>query len=754
MKYVSSAEDFFSNYGQLNSAFESFEFAKTPQEIKASLDHQLFLLENFSSIDEINSAENVLIKFGYNPIFLTLEGAYLETLNSIELINEGLLDTIKSFLSTMTEGGNPIAVVQFALDIIGAIPFTWAGVPVDIVANLLNAAIAFYREQYLIGAINLLMAATPGVGAAAAAPLKVALKPVIGVAEKLIATLWKGGAAKVAAADFKAGALAIEGGAHAGAVAKMGEVLIKISEFIATTGIKIIRSIVDFINTALSFATGGIMKVPKGVTKALDELALKMTSFSKGATEAGEALLKEEVKLTKAAGQTAKEVETAAVKAGAKKGEAVAIAREFENIKGLSKQMQSEIAASEAFQKLVKSGASKEIQNLYIKGAMTEKLVGNILAKGGTMTTESLVQILKNPTVAADLAKAGWKGADKVLVDAIAAGDKAGIEKILAAVAATPSATKLLSPRVAQTLSVFREAPELLISGTKKLSRLQDDLLKFTGKNAYKGISGKAYIALILKLLLKGNDCASYISSNPGELDRILKSAGGVMEQVDMNGLASVISKIDEADSAESAAVLSELESLKSSNPDAYEAAMGQINSTKSTVKEFVSKSKPGNPCLPQIAAATAEAGVLIRQPKMYKAKGGGEATVLTTPEDFKDLNEYTKGILKTIGLNADIDPQHPLYETDPYTQAYFSDVVNRDGELEPSTGDESRLDDVLKEMQQAGTIDAARAAEIKASTLDHWQKNTMPASLEKTLNSTEEIKESKIKVGRLNLIK
>ena len=504
MKYLSSSEEFFNNsedsrllavreavlavpaktWQNLGSFTLTQYEPATPQEAAAILDHQIQLLESFNTIDEINAAENYLIKHGYNPVFLTLEGAYQDTLNNLQSINEGLLSMVKDFVLMMTEGGSAIGILQFVLDIIGLIPFSWAGIPVDTVANLLNAAISFYRGNILMGCLNLVIA-IPGAGQVIGGTLKGIIKPFAKISEKLLAVLWKGETAAIKAETmaFKTGALEIEAGAKApgGIIETMGKALRGIGEFIATTALKVIRGITDFIGTAINKVSMGLIPKPAGLIKWIDELALKMTTFGKGAAEAGELLLKEDAKLVASGERAAVASADAAKAAGVAVTDAEKIGQKFADIPGFSKAMQAEIITSDGFKALMKNGASDSIQKMYIQGAMTEKLVGNILAKEGQITGKSLNELLKSPELIKELGKSGSKLGDKALADAIKAGDTAAVSKLMDEVITNPAVSKLVSPNVAKTAAIFKESPELLIKSTENLGKIQADLAKFTG---------------------------------------------------------------------------------------------------------------------------------------------------------------------------------------------------------------------------------------------------------------------------------
>lgn len=605
MKYVSSAEEFFGTNEdpRITSLRESIMAVpvelwenlstltltqyspSTTQEADAILNHQLELLDRFDTIEEANAAENLLIQYGYNPVFLTLEGAYQDTLNSVNSINEGLLGMIKDFVMLMTEGGSAIGILQFVLDIIGLIPFTWAGIPIDIVANLLNAAISFYRGNYLMGCLNLVIA-IPGFGQVIGGTLKGIIKPFAKIGEKLFAVLWKGETAAIKAETmaFKTGALEIDAAAKAsgGIIETMGKALRGLGEFITTSAIKVIRGIADFIGTAINKVSFGLIPKPAGLIKWIDELALKMTSFGKGATEAGELLMKEEAKVVASGEKAAVAATDASKAAGVVAADAEKIGAKFADIPGFNKAMQAEIIMSDGFKAIMKNGASDSIQKMYIQGAMTEKLVGNILAKEGQISGKSLSELLKSPEIVAELSKSGSKIGDKALADAIKAGDSTAVSKILDEVITNPKLNKLVSPNVAKTAAIFKEAPELLIKGTQNLGKIQADLAKFTGKLAYRGISGRAFIVFILKAFLKGSSCAQYLLAGSPEdaLNKVKSTAADKAGEITLNlaatneMLSNIVIETETSymEKVGSEVTPEDLAKFKEANPEGYEA--------------------------------------------------------------------------------------------------------------------------------------------------------------------------------------
>jgi hypothetical protein len=771
MKYISSADEFF---GQPNSSnllesiapqtiwetLGSLSFTQyipaTSQEAAAVLNHQVYLLEAFDTIEEINRCENLLIRHGYNPVFLTLEGAYLETLEALSPINEGLMDMAKSFLSTMTEGGSAIGILQFVLDIIGIIPFDAAGIPANEVANFINALISFYRGNFLTGLISLGMA-IPAVGAVVFAPIKFAMKPFAKLGEKLIGALWGGAAAKGAVQEFKAGALAIDPGAKAstGIFEKLAAGLGEIGKFLATTGIKIIRGLADLIGKALNKASLGIIPKPTGLLKWLDELALKTSAFSKSATEASELLLKDEAKLTAAADKAAVDAETKAIGAGEAQAEINKITNKFADVPAFTSKMESDIIKSEGFQKLLTNGASKSIQEKYLMYAAYEKMIGNMLAKEGQVTGKSLIELLKSPNMIAELQQVGFRGFDKYLIDAVKAGDSAALSKLLSTIIETPGAAKLLSPNVAKSMAIFREAPELLIQGPKMLKTVQASIAKLEKVAPKVALSSKALVAFLLKSFIKSNECLSYLGkgTDPNDVfNKVTDAAADKTSSVALNlaGIQETLSLIAEEDSSDSI-TMEEIDGLKESNPEAYAAISAQVKSAKEVMTKLAAETKPNNPCAVSAAVATAATGALLSQPKgMYSAKGGGEKKDITTEEEMEPLTAAMKNVLNSLGEASDIEPQHPMSSLDPYSQAYLADAWDfKNNSYSPNTDNASRLDATLDELERSGELNASMRDDVKKETLAHWENGTVPKALQ---TNQEQVKEGKgfFKIGKL----
>lgn len=127
--------------------------------------------------------------------------------------------------------------------------------------------------------------------------------------------------------------------------------------------------------------------------------------------------------------------------------------------------------------------------------------------------------------------------------------------------------------------------------------------------------------------------------------------------------------------------------------------------------------------------------------------------TDLRTEKEWEEsgLNEYTKGILKQLGQDANIDAQHPLSEQSPRVKAYFSDIWDDDLKTySPNESSQSRIDKVLEDLEKAGKIKADDKTQLKTETLHLWETNQLPNELQ----TTDIIKESFFRIGKLSTLR
>lgn len=781
MKFITSSTEFFELHNNpkliklresiLAVPIENWKYISTlkfkqakeisKQEAWAITSHQIYLLENFDRISDINRNESLLTRYGYNSVSLTLEGAYLETLESLESLNESLVSSVKDFLSMMTDGGTPMGVLHFVLDIIGIIPGSWIGFPSDVIANLLNALIYAFQDKpsYILAFLNLAFAFSGPIGAG----FKTLFKPFMVGGEKLIALIFKGSssaALRTGVMDFKAGALAIDKGAAAGIIPKFGDLLKGVGTFIITTGLKIIKSLISIISSAVKFVSVGIIDLKKllPVTKWIDELIIKATAAGKASTEVGELLLKEDAQLLAGAERTAAAGSALSKDAALALGKDATAAAEIEaktskalgNLEGLSAKIEADILKSAEYEAFLLAKPSEAIKALYKNSATTEKLIGGVL---NTKSASSIVNLMKETKVSSELVKMGWKPGEAALVKAIKTGDAATISKLFGQMAENPKIMEqilLKEPRVAATLSIFKEVPEALIAGTKNLKTIQKTLTKLTGGLAYRGITLKALIGFVLKQCMKGECAQSIINGGPDKiLSNVSAAASGAATSALMSSMNELLSNVTINEESDPLSEISaaDLEEFKTNDPEQYQILSKQIADAKSAKSKLI-KETNADPCQLESNLAEAEAGVVLKWHHAYQE--GKVVTNLVTPEDWEQsgLNEYSKSFLTLIGEDANIDAQHPISASDPYHVAYLSEIFDhKSGSILINETDKSNLDKTLEELVEEGSLNPSKKEDVKKETLDHWKNGTVPKSL-----GLDDVKldESFFKIGKL----
>ena len=777
MKFITSSTEFFElhNNPKLIKLRESisavpienwkyistltFEPAReiSKQEAQAITSHQIYLLENFDSISDINRNESLLNRYGYNPVSLTLEGAYLETLESLESLNESLVSTVKSFLSTMTDGGTPLGILHFVLDIIGIIPGSWIGFPSDVAANLLNALIYFIQPNpsYLLGFLNVALAFAGPI----LAGFKTLFKPFMVGGEKLLGLIWKGSGTAVLTEGtmaFKSGALAIDKGAAASIIPKFGNMLKGFGTFLLTTGLKLIKTLISIISKTVKLATGGLIDLAKilPATKFIDELVIKAGSAGKAATEAGELLLKKDAQLLAGAELTAAAGSTAAKDAAIIAGKDATTVAKIEtdtskalgNLEEFGTKIEADIMKSAEYKSFMLTKPSAVTEELYLKSAATEKLIGGVL---NTKSATSIVNLMKDTKISSELVRMGWKPGEAALVNAIKTGDAAVVSKLFGEMTTNPKIMEQIiakEPRVAATLSIFKEAPEALISGTKNLRSIQKTLAKLTGGLAHRSVTLKALIGFILKQCIKGKCVQDIINRGPDKiLSTVSDTAAGTLIS-SMNELLSKIAVYEESNPTSEISA-ADLEEFKISNPEAYEILSDKMADAKSAKSKLIRETNP-NSCQFESTVAEAKAGNILKWNHAYKE--GQVVTNLITPEDFENsgINDYNKSILAMLGEDTNIDVQHPLSASDPNHIAYFTDVYNeKTGSILINETGKSNLDKTLNQLVENGSLDPDKKDQLKKETLTHWENGTVPESL--GLGNLN-VDESFFKIGKL----
>jgi hypothetical protein len=136
----------------------SDEFIENSQRYEAAL--------STTALSADPKLEHILYAMGTSGVALFTESNFKiqSVVDQYTSLNEDLFDTLRSIWNALTENGSPLGIVHLLLDIIGFIPASYFGFPVDIVADGLNALIYLFEGQYGSALISAFAAALPGIG--------------------------------------------------------------------------------------------------------------------------------------------------------------------------------------------------------------------------------------------------------------------------------------------------------------------------------------------------------------------------------------------------------------------------------------------------------------------------------------------------------------------------------------------------------------------------------------------------------------
>lgn len=746
---------------------ESFSKVNESQNIS----HQLYLLENFDTLAEINANENFLLLNNYNPLFLVESGIYKQTLETMESINESFISTLKAAWSAMTEDGSPIGIFQFLLDIIGIVPASWVGFPIDVAANALNAFIYYMRGQIVMCIINLIACFDLS---KVFAPLKLGIKAIIKPVTGLFKVL-KNPAKAVAAATVLQSSKA--GLNNPGTVKMVGQALAKLSKWIVTSGINLIKSILPNVVKAINRLTLGAFKldayIPK-MTKALDTWSAELMLMSKGAEASSKVLLSDKTvkaaqgTIKKSAGNVGAEAATIARAEAAAAGKQLT-AKTSKQIAddatttilkdlGLSKtatQMQKYHIealgrAANKFNKLFPNGVNNpKVYTNFINNEATREMVANVLSKKA-----GFMSLAGNKKVMRALGKTSqWKGADKMLANTIKKGDPVELGKAIQKMLDDPEFFALMSkhsPDVVKTMSLFRHAPEALIAGSKTFADFSK--IAVTKWQISKDLVKKLPV-FILKQLIKKNPCEDQIKKAEDSDDILTNLQSQVLpDQSKWDIAKTAASQIFEQTEATDYLELSQetLAAFKAENPQGYVEIIKAEEAANQEIDKLIEQTNTKDPCGNFIRIKSAEAGVIINEnPGMYK-EGYTGSIDYKTPTEAEPLQQQSKTYLKMLGQDTNIDPQHPLKDQDAATKAYFSPVVNSFGIIDLNKDPEVALNEMIQHLIEAGQLTQDQVSAFRDKIHKSWETNTLPSAVVLDGQSEPGLNESIFKTGKL----
>ena len=785
MQYVVSAEEYFNSINENNQnldrlvkyfenipeaffeALERTDWSKMDDLFnlpvdetvsQAKLDHQLFLLENIEDINDIIQKEDFLVRAGYDTVALRESGEYLATLQTID---ESLLGTVWSFIKGMVADPDPtemtLNIIRLVLDVIGIVPFTWAGFPIDPVANVLSAIISLYKKDWFSMILSLLSAVDISKVNAIATKF---LKPAAPVINKIAPILFRSGSSAVALEkviiNSKEELIKIGGKSLLDNVVSMFK---NIAGFLVGSGVSIIKLIAGFVEKAINLATfGSAKKYTAKIPQFVDKLAANINLWGKNFDSAskvlagaeGDSIAQAGKDLEKNAQLAAKGERSALVKqaqadarAAGKTGDDVwtevrkkvsdfdkAIADRYLDAGGYLGDLRGVVKETDIFKNKIAKLSDAE-QDIWIAAKMENEIIGQAKL--------SADKILKDKDLAKRLAELGWRPGSADLISMARKGDEAGVKKFFEAFLTDPQLSKNLSKAEIKAFTPFVARPKAFVEGVKHM----DDTIKVAktmeglGRTmAMRAIPLRRVVSFLSRLVWQqmGNlECIVEVGAN-----KLSTSVATATTKLAAKGMeAAMTPAVNEEESTQTVEP-----TLDSSQLDAL---VSQEVEKNKKLKEDLKSKKGKADCGMLAAANSATVAAHVADYPGSTANLGGTSTMGDDPkkrEEFqKNSTEYTKKILKSMGLDASIDAQHAIDGLEPVTQLALSDVWDAEhGVVSVNTSDVSNMKEVADQYVKSGkwTQEEADAALKKAQEM--LETGDMPEiPLPKSSNKTNE---------------
>jgi len=468
-----------------------------------------------SGFSENSKLEHILYAMGTTGVTLFTESNF--NLDSViehyYSVNEDFFDTLRSIWNALTENGSPLGIVHLLLDIIGFIPASYFGFPIDIVADGLNAVIYLLEGQYGSALISVIAAALPGIGDAAKA-LKLAkgFKKINNLAEVAFKT------GKADAGIVKA--LAKEDPATLAKFLQIFSGAKPVITFFINLAKGVGRGIEALLRSwPVSYLFGGLGKklgkwldtavtpITKNLDSAIDDMA---ALTSKGSDDITAAIK---------SGDASKVADTGSdivTKLGA----------DVVNDAGVVTKM-SELSAAKA------AGNMAEVKR--IEGILQTRIEKGLPGAGRFVKGGRLIDVINsNLKISDDLLKAGGKDLDKFLEKGW--DEYISVWKEIKKVDGVPlTASDLSQIEKLKTAWMEGRKAEALFAGMKRISDLPaDDLIRLTGNAAE--ISTKKGANFSARLVAEISDDPAKLSkffngilSNPAALAKLEEAGPGVV---------------------------------------------------------------------------------------------------------------------------------------------------------------------------------------------------------------------------------
>lgn len=719
MKYVLSAQDY--------SFFESAQGESlkrlvngVPASIWESLDsinlsldteptyesscHQEMLLENFE-LEHISEYEKCLMFAGKNSLELFTPESYAIAVDQAFAVYEGFWDTATEFLKAITEGGSAIGILHLILDIIGLIPGSWVGFPIDVVANLLNAMIYAGRGMWFLAILSAISAIPANyIGKT----LKLTLTPFTKILDKLGIAIFKAdtAAVKIASAELKSAA-GVE------KASKLAEGLSGLVNFLKGGFVSILKSLGWALDKAIQAVTFGFVKgdnVVKFIEKNIEVPLMKAVTGSE-----------EAIKVLKSGD---KELEIAAKDGvvGATKKEAGEIANKFNKLGIGDGDMLKAIENSETYIAMTKKGANKAALDAYTTAAAARMSFDKAMKTGE--------KILSDPKLEKILKAADKTIDSKTLVKAINSGDAAMVEKFFKTAAENPKILKSLSEGEAAVVKVYSKFPEEFIKHGKQFDNYLVTLTRIGKQYAYREKIGRRL------LLFWGKQIAKAIMSSNcyKQWSSALMSTGGNPEELKKLAATQVLNEATDPTREQVRAEI--MKQYEINEADLTPEANKEIDAMVDEVINKAPAGKKAGDCGLGSSATNAVVGSKTYNPGLYGDDNRyGEKTL--TNSDYDKLNNTSETLLKDLNLDSEIEALHDKTASDPMNQLYFSDVYDAEtGEL-IANDDKSRIDQVGKQLLKEGKVkNQAQLQDMINKVKKHWNDGTEPESVTNAIDS------------------
>jgi hypothetical protein len=772
MQYVVSAEEYFNsinenkqNLNRLvkyfenipNSFFEAIDrtdwskmddFFNLPVDetvSQAKLNHQLFLLDHIEDINDIIQKEDFLVRAGYDTVALRESGEYLAT---IQTLDESLLGTVWSFIKGMVADPDPVEmtlnIIRLVLDVIGIVPFTWAAFPIDVVANVLSAIISLYKKDWFSMILSLLSAVDVSKVNAIATKF---LKPAAPIINKIAPVLFRSGSSAVAlekvVINAKEELIKIGGKSLLDNVVSMFK---NIAGFLIGSGVSIIKLIASFVEKAINLATfGAAKKYTAKIPLLVDKLAANINLWGKSFDSAskilagaeGDSIAQAGKDLQKNAQLAAKGERSALVKqaktdamAAGKTGNDVwaevrtkvadfdkAIADRYLDATGYLGDLRGVVKETDVFKNKIAKLSDAE-QDIWIAAKMENEIIGQAKL--------SADKILKDKDLTKRLADLGWRPGSADLISMARKGDEAGVKKFFEAFLTDPKLSKNLSKAEIKAFTPFVARPKAFVEGVKHM----DDVLKVA--KTMEGL-GRTMAMRAVPYTRVINFLSRLVWQQFGNLECLVEAGANKLGTAVATQTTKLAAKGIEAAMTPA---INEEESTQAAEPTQdstqLDALVSQEVEKNKKLKEDLKNKKGKADCGMLAAANSATVAAHVADYPGSTANLGGTSTMGDDPkkraEFEKNSTEYTKKILKSMGLDTSIDAQHAIDGLEPVTQLAISDVWDAEhGVVSVNTSDESRMKEVADQFVKSGEWTQEEADAAIKKTQDMLETGDMP---------------------------